>query len=189
MNRDDRFRPRRDLLRDLRRIEIEEALLKIAENHLRAGQADRFRRGDRRVNRGDDFVARADAEAFQRGKQAARRAGHAANLGHALPFGHFLLEGFDLFAADVMTAVDDSAGRLVQGRFDGFMLSAQIEKRYFHKNLSTETLPGPTHPEEALSLPTAKNRPNLSCSRPKFNDIFRLSGFGRIDANAHDKPI
>ena len=82
---------------------------------LSARQADRFCRGNRRVNRGDDFVARPNAKTFQRRKQATRSASNAANLGHALPFGHFLFERFDLFTADIMTTVDHPASRLAEG--------------------------------------------------------------------------
>ncbi len=187
MHRDDGLRARRHLLRDFRRIEIEEALLEIAENYLRAGQADGFRRGNGRVDRRDDLIARADAETLQGGKQTACGAGHAADLRHALPRRHLLLERLDVFAADVVAAVDDPAGGLVQRCLDGLMLSAQIEKRYFHANLSSESCCGQGQ-RNVPSIRPRKNRVNLSCSQVKFNDIFRLSGYSRTAATAHGKP-
>jgi hypothetical protein len=88
-----------------------------------------------------------------------------------------------------MATVDHPAGGFVQRCFDGFMLSAQIKKRYLHKDLSTETVLGPTHPMGGFVLPTAKNRLNLSCSHAKFNDIFRISSFGPINATSHGNAI
>jgi hypothetical protein len=49
-----------------------------------------------------------------------------------------------------MATVDHPTGGLMEGRFDGFMLSAQIKKWYFHKTFQRKLYRGRRIPRTAL---------------------------------------
>ena len=77
MHRDDRLRPRRDLLFDPLDVDVVGLRIDVDEHDLRAGHLDRFGRGDEAVGDGDDLVARPDAERLQRDEQRIGAVRHA----------------------------------------------------------------------------------------------------------------
>ena len=132
MHGQDRFRPRGDRRRDLRRVEVVAVVLHVHKDGPRAGERDRFRRRDPTVARRDDLVARADAEHFQRDENRVRAVAAAHAMLHAVLFRVGFFKVRDEFSADESGALDDRGDGGVDVGFVRAILRFQVNKRDVH---------------------------------------------------------
>ena len=108
VHRQDRARPGSNRARDLIRIEREAHRIDVREDRTRAGHHDRERRVRGRQRRGDDFVARADAERAQDERDRVGPCADAHGMRRAHRSRELGFERLDLGAEHEPAARDDT---------------------------------------------------------------------------------
>ncbi len=131
MNRNDRFRSRRDGGDGLRGVDVERRLIDVDEHRPRAQTGDGAGGREKRVGRRDDLVARLDVERHERQQQrvgAGRDGDRVADAEHQ---GQLAFERGDLGAHDEALAVADPFDRGENLGAKRAVLRMKVQQRHF----------------------------------------------------------
>ena len=129
MDRNDRFRSRRDGGDGLRGVDVERRLVDIDEHRPRAETGDGAGGREKRVRRRDDLVARLDVERHERQQQRIGARGDGDRVADAEHPRHLAFERGDLGAHDEALAVADPFDRRENLGAKRPVLRLEIEQR------------------------------------------------------------
>ena len=127
-----RTRARRDLRRDVFRIDVERHRVDVGEDRRRAALRDRLRGRIEREGRADHLVAGADLERVQREDEGVRAVRDADRPAHAEIGGGFGLEGPILRPAHELLAVENLAEPQLELGDQRLVLGMNVNERDRH---------------------------------------------------------
>ena len=144
---------RRDRRSDGRGIDVARDRIDVDEPRRRAEAADASGRGEERIRRRDDFVARADAERHHRGQQRVGAGRHRDRFGDLEMRRKLALERIDLRAEDEALAVADPGDGGENLLAERQILRLEIQQRHprHRPRLHRMTISGAPHSGRSLS--------------------------------------